>query len=184
MSVYHPYQADFSPLPIDRKTIIPFLCVPEPRDVIFISGAGIRPYSYKKITPSTKSWTVPLATARDLAKRAFFQATGIAAPFNCCLVNRYLGGLDSIGWHSDSKDRLLPSCASLTFSLGVTRTYYLRRARSPKTIRERKFGFTLISGSACVFYGPLVQHRWVHSVPKEPLVEGVRYSLSFRVIVP
>ncbi|KAK3433611.1 hypothetical protein EUGRSUZ_L00150 [Eucalyptus grandis] len=119
--------------------------------------------------------------------------------FNSLLLNRYKGGNDYVGWHSDDEKLYgsTPEIASVSF--GCEREFFLKKkpsknsqARRPddEPVRKRsKMGgdadqhtFVLKHGSLLVMRG-YTQRDWIHSVPKRAKAEGLRINLTFRRII-
>ncbi len=94
-----------------------------------------------------------------------------------CLVNYYLDGDSSLGFHCDITEELLPGSWISVVSLGDTRSIVFRR----KDKKEREIKFPLASGSL-LHMSQGTQDEWLHAIPKEPGA-GARMSLTFRCIV-
>ncbi|MEM1143655.1 MAG: alpha-ketoglutarate-dependent dioxygenase AlkB [Pseudomonadota bacterium] len=95
---------------------------------------------------------------------------------NNCLLNYYLDGSSSMGFHSDSAEQLSPDTGVAILSLGCAREIQYRS----KTDRQNIVSYTLEPGSL-LFMSTEVQERWMHSIPK---MEGVgeRISATFRAV--
>jgi alkylated DNA repair dioxygenase AlkB len=95
---------------------------------------------------------------------------------NNCLINNYVEGSSSMGFHSDSTGELVPNTGVAIVSLGETRTLTFRRIEE----RETRWGCPLPHGS--LLYMPdTVQHEWQHGVLKQ-VGAGQRVSLTFRAL--
>lgn len=134
-------------------------------------------YSYSGITHLPQPWTPPL---RDVHGKAFAAVRAKIPWFqgwNGCLLNRYRGEEDSVGWHRDDEVSLgeLDRVIVASVSLGATRRFQLR-AQTP---RAAVLEWSLGHGDLFVM-GPGVQTAWEHAAPKERVVVGERVSLNFR----
>ena len=96
---------------------------------------------------------------------------------NNCLINYYLDGKSTMGWHSDQTDILEPGTGVAIVSLGATRVLRFREIEN----KDNKIDFKLPSGSM-IYMTQEVQDKWHHSIPKSEVDDG-RISLTFRNIV-
>lgn len=128
-------------------------------------------YVYSKIRNEPRPWTP------DLLKLLLDVEDTVGAHFNSVLLNRYRSGSDSLSWHSDDEPELgdVPVIASV--SLGVSRTFLLRK----KSDRTKVGSIKLEHGSLLVMKGHS-QQIFQHSVPKEKRADGERVNLTFRVV--
>lgn len=105
---------------------------------------------------------------------------------NCCNLNLYDDGGQSVGWHSDDEDLfqgLVQDCRIISLSLGESRRFQLR----PSTLVGREddgstFTLVLENGELCTMEGEMQRH-YEHSVPKSGGVSGPRINLTWRWIV-
>ncbi|KND59570.1 Alkylated DNA repair protein AlkB [Candidatus Burkholderia verschuerenii] len=125
-------------------------------------------YVYSGIRNVPQPWTPAVARLRDAAR----DASG--ARFNSVLLNRYRDGQDSMGWHADKERELGPEPVIASVSLGATRTFEFRHARTQAT-----HALALTHGSLLVMRGR-TQLEWIHRVPKQPGARGERINLTFR----
>ena len=96
---------------------------------------------------------------------------------NNCLLNRYLDGESSMGFHSDSSQELADGSGVAIVSLGAERSIIFRA----KADRALEFRYPLPAGG--LLYMPQeIQSTWLHAIPKMPGA-GERISLTFRAIV-
>ncbi|UWU57535.1 alpha-ketoglutarate-dependent dioxygenase AlkB [Stenotrophomonas maltophilia] len=112
------------------------------------------------------------------AMRGRLQAKGIGR-FNSVLLNRYRGGGDYMGWHSDDEPELGPTPVIASLSLGAARRFLLRRRDDP----ARKDEYLLGHGDLLVMAGQ-TQRFYQHALPKMARVQGERINLTFRWITP
>lgn len=63
-------------------------------------------YTYSGLTLQPQGWHPAVAALKARAEAA------AGTTFNCCLLNRYRGGDDCIGWHSDN-DRLFGAAPTI-----------------------------------------------------------------------
>jgi hypothetical protein len=125
------------------------------------------------------------------------------------LVNKYQDGNDSVGLHADDEETLNYEDPIFSLSLGASRNFVIRPSicniSKPKPNAKNKIEFgpynpelsklfvhkkvpySKISISVrakdnlmLVMAGKRFQSDFVHEVPKEPKVIGVRYNLTFR----
>ena len=96
---------------------------------------------------------------------------------NNCLINYYLDGKSSMGFHSDSSEELAPGTGVAIISLGATRSIVYRS----KTNKTHEFSYPLEDGSLLYMTQEMQQH-WLHAIPKEQCA-GERISLTFRHIL-
>ncbi|OZG70330.1 alpha-ketoglutarate-dependent dioxygenase AlkB [Hahella sp. CCB-MM4] len=96
---------------------------------------------------------------------------------NNCLINYYLDGNSTMGYHSDSAEELLPETGVVIISLGAEREISYRS----KTDKDTKFGYILKNG-ALLYMSKQVQDHWLHAIPMASNC-GERISLTFRCIV-
>jgi alkylated DNA repair dioxygenase AlkB len=96
---------------------------------------------------------------------------------NNCLMNYYLDGKSSMGYHSDSAEELKTGTGVVIISLEAERHISYRS----KIDQETKYQYLLKNGSLLYMDKP-VQDEWMHAIPKEKNV-GERISLTFRYII-
>jgi alkylated DNA repair dioxygenase AlkB len=92
------------------------------------------------------------------------------------LINRYLGGDDSMGFHSDDDWAMGPDPFLLSVSLGCSRDFIVKTKEQPR----RRFVIPLPHGSVLLMYGRRLQTDWVHGIEKQHQVKDMRINLSFR----
>jgi len=98
--------------------------------------------------------------------------------FNSVLLNRYRGGEDSQGWHSDNEAVYGRDPVIASVSFGCEREFCFRHCKDHK----RKRSLVLEHGSLLLMFGP-IQHHWQHCLPKRKKVQGERINLTFRQVV-
>ncbi|XP_030533401.1 DNA oxidative demethylase ALKBH2-like [Rhodamnia argentea] len=186
-----------SRIPWTRPTIRVFgrSCL-QHRDTCYVANAGLTDLVYSGYQPHAYSWDdYPLL--KEILEAVHNVLPG--SKFNSLLLNRYKGGSDYVGWHSDDEKLYgsAPEIASVSF--GCEREFFLKKkpsktsqARRPDDgpVRKRsrigsdaaQHTFVLKHGSLLVMRG-YTQRDWIHSVPKRAKAEGVRINLTFRRIV-
>lgn len=128
------------------------------------------PYNYSgMIYPEAPMPPWLLAIAEAIEARLGYR------PDNC-LVNNYVEGTSTMGFHADSIAELVPGTGVAVVSLGATRTLTFRRTLA----RDVRWGCPLPSGSL-LYMPPEVQLEWQHAVLKQPDA-GQRVSLAFRAL--
>jgi alkylated DNA repair dioxygenase AlkB len=96
---------------------------------------------------------------------------------NNCLMNYYVDGDSSMGFHSDSAEELAPGTGVAIVSLGSERTIVFRA----KANRHIEQAHVLPAGSL-LYMTMEMQSAWLHAIPRSP-GSGERISLTFRAIV-
>ncbi|MGF6602814.1 alkylated DNA repair dioxygenase AlkB [Paraburkholderia sp. GAS448] len=127
-------------------------------------------YVYSGIRNVPDAWTPAVAELKAAAEVI------CGARFNSVLLNRYRSGSDSMGWHADREPELGAEPVIASVSLGVARTFDLKHNKTGVVQ-----SFPLKGGSLLVMRGR-TQAEWRHRVPKEPLVQGERINLTFRLV--
>lgn len=92
--------------------------------------------------------------------------------FNCCLLNYYRDGNDSIHWHSDNEPEMGDVIASLSF--GAERLFKLKHNKTHEVKQ-----INLNSGSLLVMMNGL-QKNWKHAIPKQKEITQARLNMTFR----
>ncbi|XP_057961288.1 DNA oxidative demethylase ALKBH2 [Malania oleifera] len=169
----------------------------QPRDTCYVASEGLPELSYSGYQPHAYSWDnyPPLKDILEAVHKAL-----PGSSFNSLLLNRYKGGNDCVGWHSDDEKLYgsTPEIASVSF--GCEREFILKKKMSklsqarrfevePASKRAKKasshvdqHSFTLKHGSLLVMKG-YTQRDWVHSVPRRAKAEATRINLTFRLVV-
>ena len=130
-------------------------------------------YCYSGISMSPKPWTEALLGIKAKAE------TAAGTRFNSVLLNKYLDGRDSMGWHSDDEPELGPDPVIASVSFGATRRIVLKH-KFDKTLET--ISTDLTDGSLLLMQGA-AQRVWLHQVPKTRKAVGMRINLTFRTIV-
>ena len=146
--------------------------VDSPRLSCWIGDPQAR-YRYSGAEFVPHPWPLVLGALRDR-----LQAQGIGR-FNSVLLNRYRGGTDYMGWHSDDEPELGPAPLIASLSLGAARRFLLRRRDDP----ARKAEYLLGHGDLLLMAGQTQRH-YQHALPKMARVQGERINLTFRWITP
>ncbi|CAM4462342.1 alpha-ketoglutarate-dependent dioxygenase AlkB [Stenotrophomonas lactitubi] len=146
--------------------------VDSPRLSCWIGDPQAR-YRYSGAEFVPHPWPLVLGALRDR-----LQAQGVGR-FNSVLLNRYRGGTDYMGWHSDDEPELGPAPLIASLSLGAARRFLLRRRDDP----ARKAEYLLGHGDLLLMAGQTQRH-YQHALPKMARVQGERINLTFRWITP
>jgi alkylated DNA repair dioxygenase AlkB len=127
------------------------------------------PYNYAGASYPEAPWHPAVwALALRVGERCGFTPTN-------CLLNRYLTGDHSIGYHRDDVDILAPGTPITIVSLGAPRTLLLRHGNTPPFTTTR---VPLPPGSLFVMSAAMqADHK--HAIKREPGA-GERISLTFR----
>lgn len=135
-------------------------------------GDPAKTFTYSGITLTPEPWKKELLELGEKLKQK------LNIDFSSVLVNLYRHGDDSVAWHADDEAELGINPVIASISLGATRTFKLRH----KVEKTLKRDIKLEHGSLVVMQGE-TQHKWIHSVPKEPDEKNPRINLTYRVIV-
>lgn len=95
--------------------------------------------------------------------------------YNGILINKYSGGEDYIGKHSDDERGLDSKVGVIALSYGAVRKFRIRNKLTGKIEIDVPTDPTKIIQMAGDF-----QKEFTHEIPVEKKVNGVRYSLTFR----
>ncbi|MBO6514981.1 MAG: alpha-ketoglutarate-dependent dioxygenase AlkB [Bacteroidia bacterium] len=127
-------------------------------------------YNYSEISYPFQEFPDELETVR----RSIEEILGFCP--NNCLLNYYLTGDSTMGYHSDQVDILEEGTGVAILSLGASRVLRFRSI----TNKEIKHDVVLHHGS--LFYMENeIQERWQHAIPKSDSKQA-RISLTFRKI--
>jgi alkylated DNA repair dioxygenase AlkB len=96
------------------------------------------------------------------------------AKFNGILVNKYDGGSDYIGAHSDDESGL-DQVGVIAISYGAVRKFRIRNKKTKEIIRD-----VPTESNGIIFMKGDFQKNFTHEIPIEKTVSGIRYSLTFR----
>ena len=145
-----------------------------PRAQVWMGDPEAR-YRYSGRDFRPEPWHPAVAALRDLVI-ANLADQGVQAGFNSALLNRYAGGEERMGWHSDDEPELGPDPLIAAVTLGAERPLRFRwRDR-----RGPAFNAWLTHDSLLVM-GPGVQRTMQHALlPRR--IPGLRISLTFRCI--
>ena len=102
--------------------------------------------------------------------------TVLGERFNSIGLNYYRDQSDSVAWHSDHIEELVPLPTIALLSLGSTRRMQLRTKKRPR----RTFSIDLDPGSLFVMSGHS-QQFWEHTIPKLTQPSSPRISAAFRL---
>lgn len=126
------------------------------------------PFNYSGITyPRTAMHPLMVPVCAQLEK-------GLGYRPNNCLLNFYVSGKSTMGFHFDATDDLEPGSGVAIVSLGAQRTITFRR----KDDKSVSYEYPLKGGSL-LFMPNEVQDSWLHAVRGQPGA-GPRISLTFR----
>ncbi|KAK2984234.1 hypothetical protein RJ640_010193 [Escallonia rubra] len=168
----------------------------QPRDTCYVASAGLPGVAYSGYKPHAYSWDdyPPLKDILDAVHKAL-----PGSSFNSLLLNRYKGGNDCVGWHSDDEKLYGPTPEIASVSFGCDREFLLKKKPSKKFQGKNREGerpskrpkmiehpdqhsFMLKHGSLLLMRG-YTQRDWFHSVPKRAKAEAVRINLTFRRVL-
>lgn len=143
----------------------------QPRLTAWYGDTG-KSYSYTGVTMHPRPWTDDLWFIKERIETISGQL------FNSALLNYYRDGQDSVGWHRDNERSLgiHPVIGSVSF--GTARFFHFKHYKN-KDLTEK---ILLSDGSFLLMQGE-TQHKWLHSIKKEPKVHEGRINITFRTIV-
>jgi alkylated DNA repair dioxygenase AlkB len=95
--------------------------------------------------------------------------------FTSVSVQYYRDGNDSVAWHNDHREELVPLPVIALVSLGASREMLVRSKARPR----RTFSCALDPGSLFVMSGRS-QEFWEHHIPKVKRPTGPRISIALR----
>jgi len=129
-------------------------------------------YGYPGFRDDTRVhiWTPTLRFLRDDV------ALTIRQRLNHCVVNKYLGGSDRIGFHADRSDDFEPGTSVATVSLGSARTFCLKKNDGSQLVT-----LAIQPGSLFVM-GWRTNQEWQHSIRRTQRPVGMRISITLRHI--
>jgi len=117
--------------------------------------------------------------------------SGLTTQPNCCNINLYRDGRDSVGWHTDDEELFeggYKDITILSLSLGATRTFEVKKQPGPGAKGNGKShkgpaeaSFEVRHGDICTMEG-MFQRHYLHAVPKEPKIREPRINLTWRWI--
>ena len=145
----------------------------QPRSVGFFSDE-VAHYNYSTTSTPSKPMTAQLHELLAYVNLRF------GSQFNGVLINRYAGGAQNIGKHSDDERGLDASAGVIAISCGTVRKFRVRSKTTGKIEVD-----VLTEASKIIQMKGDFQKEFTHEVPVEKTAgEGVRYSLTFRSHVP
>ncbi len=142
-----------------------------PREQVWFADDGCN-MVYSKLLVNASPWPYDLNRLRYQLKHDFKQ------DYNGVLVNRYLSGQQTMGWHSDDEPEIMLGTDIASISMGATRDFVVKNK-----VSNEKVTFTLSCGDSIIMHYPM-QQQWLHSVPKRQKVVEPRLNFTFRVITP
>ncbi|WP_240687430.1 alpha-ketoglutarate-dependent dioxygenase AlkB [Alcanivorax sp. 24] len=144
---------------------------PVPRLVCWLGDAGVT-YRYSGLTHRAGGWPDPLMALRC----AVTSLTGLTP--NGALANLYRDGDDTMGWHRDNEPELGSAPWIISYNLGATRDFCLRRHGE-----HRQSHRLPLSHDSLLIMSPQVQRFYEHALPRRRRVREPRVNLTFRHIV-
>ncbi|QTF91177.1 alpha-ketoglutarate-dependent dioxygenase AlkB [Halomonas sp. BM-2019] len=155
---------------------------PIPRTQVWMGDPAAR-YRYSGRDFAPDPWHPAVADLRERVIAAL-AAQGVVACFNSVLLNRYAGGGERMGWHSDDEPELGPDPLIAAVTLGAERPLRFRWkpgvAPAGDAGAAAPFNAWLPHDSLLVM-GPGTQ-RWLQHALLPRRIPGLRLSLTFRWI--
>lgn len=150
------------PITIYGKTI------PQPRKTYMMGDDKVR-QQYSGTTYEPGLWQADIFKIKSLIEKQ------LDCSLNSCLLNLYVDGKSSIGYHGD-REAKKDNDIVVILSLGGTRDFYIKENANPRNIIKTKVN----NGDLMLMYGT-IQRLYKHSVPKRARAEP-RISASFRLL--
>lgn len=138
------------------------------RSVSFFSDTSVG-YRYSGQLARSKPLTDDLRTFLGVINEQF------DAEFNGILINKYDGGEENIGKHSDDEKALDRTAGVVSVSVGASRTFRIRNKQTGAIVAN----LPTQPNTILQMWGDF-QREFTHEIPVEKKVHGVRYSLTFR----
>jgi alkylated DNA repair dioxygenase AlkB len=137
------------------------------RSIGFFSNESIGYYYSRQLAKS-----IPLT--ENTANLLEMVNTMFGADFNGILVNKYNGGSDYIGAHSDDESNL-SFIGVVAISYGSIRNFRIRDKNTRKIVDN-------IPTLPCqlIHMGGDFQTEFLHEIPIQKKIKGIRYSFTFR----
>lgn len=160
---------EIDPLLDDHPEIVIFGQISKQnRSVSFFSNDSIG-YRYSGQLARSKPLTASLESLLGSINSTF------GAAFNGILINKYDGGEESIGKHSDDEKALDRSAGVVVISVGAVRKFRIRNKIDGKIVAD----IPTESDKILQMWGDF-QREFTHEIPVEKKIKGVRYSFTFR----
>jgi alkylated DNA repair dioxygenase AlkB len=129
-------------------------------------------YQYADLELPSQGFTPVLTGIRQQLEQ--FESTAFG--YNSVLLNLYINGKQTIGWHSDKEAQLGPAPVIATVNLGATRTFSFREKESGERIDLKlENGDVLMMNAAC-------QQNYLHAILPQKGDVGPRISLTYRKV--
>lgn len=149
---------------------------PIPRHQLWMGDRDAR-YRYSGRDFPPEPWHPAVSTLRAAVIGRLADA-GCSARFNSVLLNRYAGGEERMGWHSDDEPELGPAPLIAAVSLGSERPLRFRwKDRSHEAFN------VWLPHDSLLLMGAGVQGQLQHALLPRRL-PGLRISLTFRLVTP
>jgi len=137
------------------------------RDVGFFSDSSIG-YHYANQLAKSKPMTINLDLLIELINDFF------DSDFNGILINRYTGGDEYIGAHSDDEKNINKS-GVIAISYGSERIFRIRDKKTKQIVKDIP-----IQNLDIIHMGGDFQKEFTHEIPPTKKDTGIRYSFTFR----
>ena len=141
--------------------------IKEPRSTEFYGDPGIS-YKYSGETRQAEAWSPSLLEIKNLLSLKNM------GTYNTCLVNHYKNGQEYMGWHRDNEPELGDKPLVACISLGSERDFQFRDEQTTYEINLKNGSLFLMKNS--------FQETYKHQIPKRKKIDGVRLSLTFRLV--
>ena len=141
-----------------------------PRSQVWFGDSGCDT-KYSGLLVKALPWPKYADRLRQKLKRDFsLESNGV-------LVNRYVDGKNSMGWHCDNEPEFSAGSDIASITLGATRDFIIR-----DKVTHEKQTFALQSGDLLIMHWPM-QDRWEHALPKRLKVTEPRINYTFRRVI-
>jgi alkylated DNA repair dioxygenase AlkB len=145
--------------------------IKQPRLVSF-QGENNLEYRYSGQTMPAMPWT---KSVNEIRKRI---SQKLDLDFNCCLLNYYRDGKDSMGWHQDNEKSLGKNPTIVSVSFGGDRIFKFRNINTPAIKQD-----VLLDNRSVLVMSGETQHFYKHAILKTKKDVRARINLTFRTIL-
>jgi len=152
----------------DKPITIYGKTMPQPRKT-YMMGDEDAKQKYSGTMYEPADWDVDIQKLKGIIEKQ------LGCNLNSCLLNLYVDGKSSIGYHGD-REAKKDNDIVIILSLGGTRDFYIKENADKNNVIKTKVN----NGDLMLMYGT-IQRLYKHSVPKRARAEP-RISASFRLL--
>jgi alpha-ketoglutarate-dependent dioxygenase alkB family protein 2 len=133
-----------------------------------------RKYSYSGQYVPTSKTTKVISEIKEEVEKKINENSDNPISFNVVLINRYLNGSDSVGWHCDDETSIDQSFPIASVSFGASRDFDVREIQNKKNKKRWK-----LNDRDLLVMKPGTQSIFHHTIPKRKN-SLKRFNLTFR----